>query len=109
MGKNGHFGYQKKAIHLYTRPNENEIAMFEEHLANVILERTKSMGATKWTVTLLKKIAEQERMRPEFENLESLKKYEFSSRYWNRFISRKQRFSKFLIFESFGQYRIDFF
>ena len=76
--------------HSYTRPNENEISIFEEHLKIAILERTETLDAMKWTFPLLKQFAEQERLRPEFQNLEGLKKYEFTNRYWDRFMIRKQ-------------------
>ena len=48
------------------------------------------MDATKWTGALLKQFAEQERMRPEFSNLDGLKELQFTVRYWNRFLNRQQ-------------------
>ena len=59
----------KKCPHSYTRPNENEISPFEDHLKNAIIARTESMDALKWTFPLLQQFAVQERMRPEFQNL----------------------------------------
>ena len=76
--------------HSYTRPNEDEISTFENHLKVSILERTESMDALKWTFPLLQQFAVQERMRPEFQNLQGLKNYVFGHRYWNRFMTRNQ-------------------
>ena len=62
--------HEKKTTHSYIRPNESEKQLFEDHLKIAILEKTESMDATKWTGALLKQFAEQERMRPEFKNLD---------------------------------------
>ena len=82
--------HEKKTTHSYIRPNESEKQLFEDHLKIAILEKTESMDATKWTGALLKQFAEQERMRPEFKNLDGLKELEFTARYWNRFLNRQQ-------------------
>ena len=87
-----HFGRvsREKTTHSYIRPNESEKQLFEDHLKTAILEKTESMDATKWTVPLLKQFAEQERMRPEFKDLDGLKELQFTVRYWNRFLNRQQ-------------------
>ena len=82
--------HEKKNTHSYIRPNESEKQLFEDHLKIAILEKTESMDATKWTGALLKQFAEQERMRPEFNNLDGLKELQFTRRYWNRFLNRQQ-------------------
>ena len=81
---------EKKLTHSYTRPNESEKQLFEDHLKIAILEKTESMDAMKWTLALLKQFAEQERMRQEYVNLDGLKELQFSSRYWDRFVIRQQ-------------------
>ena len=76
----------------YTRPNEGEMQIFENHLKNAIVERTESLNAIKWTYPLLKTFAEAERQKPEFLGMESVQKYKFSSSYWmsNQFMARTE-------------------
>ena len=76
----------------YTRPNEAEMRIFENHLKNAIVERTESLNAIKWTYPLLKTFAEAERQKPQFQSMESVQKCQFSPRYWmsNQFMARTE-------------------
>ena len=76
----------------YTRVGEEDLRSFEEHLKVEIASRSNSVP--KWTYLLLTVLANEERKKEPFANMEALKKYTFTSTYWLKYMFRqKLRFS----------------
>ena len=77
----------KKVTRGYKRTGEEDLVLFEEHLKEEIAERTNG-SVIKWTHELLTCLANNERKKEPFCNMDSLKKYQFSNRYWMKYMSR---------------------
>ena len=63
----------------YTRVGEQDLRSFEEHLKLEIAARSRD--APKWTFPLLTALANIEREKEPFVNMDAFKKYTFSDNY----------------------------
>ena len=79
----------KKKTKKYTRKCEKDLEPFEEHLKIKIAEKMESSGSFHWTYLLLQSLAVTERMKEPFNKCDEIQKMCFSSRYWTKFMQRK--------------------
>ena len=78
-----------QSVNTYTRPQEEQLSQFECHLKEEIAKRTESVNSQKWTHSILQLLALHERAKPPFCDMEILQSYQFSNRYWMKFLNRQ--------------------